>query len=93
MISLDTEQHAQFVDRLRGATREIRAELDELSKRSSELRSQWTGEARQEYDRAQAEWMSAVRAMEKVLDETTKSLEVSRAILQAAEVRVSALWQ
>ena len=56
------------------------------------LRGQWTGAAREAYDRAHAEWTTALSAMNGVLDDVRKATGEITARHRAAENGVKGIW-
>lgn len=63
MIKVNFAQLSQASDDLGAVSRKIQAELDELEQKLRPLVETWTGTAKEEYHRAQAEWDKAAVEM------------------------------
>lgn len=68
------ESVAGLVAELAVANKKIAIVLEELDRESKLLQSQWTGEARDAYRLAHAQWSAAQQGMTEVLHQLTRRL-------------------
>ncbi|MFC8193168.1 WXG100 family type VII secretion target [Cellulomonas sp. NPDC057328] len=85
-------QLLRTVDALRDAAAGIEAELERLDAEVRRLEGRWSGEAREAYSRAQAQWRSDLAALNAVLDGAARrSASVSARYTQARRT-VAGRW-
>lgn len=75
------------------ASRNIGIVLEELDRESKLLQSQWTGEARDAYRVAHAQWTAAYHAMNDVLRELTRRLANSNQHSIDASTSAVHVWE
>ncbi|MDQ1130592.1 WXG100 family type VII secretion target [Microbacterium sp. SORGH_AS_0888] len=91
-ISFDPDRHDELIRALARAAREIRAELDTLDSRVSDLTARWSGEAQTAYDRAHREWTARMASLQAVLQDAVASGTEAGALLATAEADATAVW-
>ncbi|MDR2322306.1 WXG100 family type VII secretion target [Microbacterium sp. NPDC089698] len=75
------------------ARRNIASVLEDLDRRSQQLQSDWSGEARDAYRVAQTQWLSALEAMNDLLRELARRLaNTNQHSIDASRSAVS-VWQ
>ena len=82
----------ETVNALGVANSNIAAALAALDSEVAKLRGAWTGAASDAYDRAHAEWVSAIDAMNQVLDHTRSTTAQITDRHRAAEKDVTGIW-
>lgn len=89
---VDTDRVLEMVEVMRGTNTDIAAELDQLDAQVRRLESLWTGEARDAYSRAQAQWNQQLADMNRVLADAARRSEKVAARYSAARQAVATRW-
>lgn len=77
-MSVRPEQVTALAGSIRTGATGIRNELDELDKKVSRLRANWSGEAQTSYDEAQRRWNASIAELQQLLAQiSTKTQEIS----------------
>lgn len=89
---VDTDRVLEMVEALRVTNAGIESELEQLDARVRQLEDAWSGEARDAYSRAQAQWRRELADMNRTLaDAARRSAKVS-ARYTAARQAVALRW-
>ncbi|WP_313546851.1 WXG100 family type VII secretion target [Leifsonia aquatica] len=91
-IAFHPERHAALLDALGRAAESIQAELDTLDREVAVLRGQWSGDAREAYDSAHAQWSQAMEALHRALTAAARAADAAGTRLSQAEEDVAARW-
>lgn len=89
---VDPEGLMRSVETLRAASAGIEAELDRLDVQVRRLEDAWSGEAREAYSRAQAQWRSELAGMNRTLAEAARRAASVSARYTATRGSVAARW-
>lgn len=91
-IAVPHEKIAGLVAEMTITSKNIALILEDLDHQSRLLQSRWTGEARDAYRTAHAQWSSAYQDMNEVLRELTRRLAHSNQHSIDAHTRASDTW-
>lgn len=89
---VDPEGVLRSVEALRVANAGIESELERLDARVRSLEDAWSGEAREAYSRAQAQWRGELAAMNRVLADAARRSANASARYTATRQAVAARW-
>lgn len=93
VIAFDPSRHAELLAALGRAAEGIQAELDALEREVAGLRDRWGGDARDAFERAQAEWTAGMVVVQRVLREAARAADQAGRRLVEAEEEVVDLFQ
>lgn len=93
LIRVKHDDVAALVVKMAIASRNIAIVLEELERESKLLQSQWTGDARDAYRVAHAQWTAAQQAMNTVLRELTRRLANTNQYSIDASTSATHIWE
>ena len=91
-IAVPHDKVAGLVAEMTIASKNIALVLDELDRESKLLQAQWTGEAREAYRAAHAQWSSAHQGMNEVLRELARRLANTNQHSIDAHTLATGIW-
>jgi WXG100 family type VII secretion target len=91
-IAVPHEKVAGLVAEMSIVSENIALVLDELDRESKLLQTQWTGEAREAYRAAHAQWSAAHQGMNQVLRELTRRLANTNQHSIDAHTHATDIW-
>ncbi|MEV7694361.1 WXG100 family type VII secretion target [Microbacterium sp. NPDC089189] len=93
-LSVSGEGLVQLRDALARTSRSLSATLAELDERVAVLRSAWSGDASDAYDRAQREWTRSLDELARIVQEYSDRLaEIDARYRQASETIGKKIWR
>ncbi len=92
-ISFDPTRHAQLLEALADADAAIESHLTELETQSDALRAQWSGQARQAYERTHAQWSWHMLDRRATLKAVGDAAQKAADLLVDANRRVTQSWR
>ncbi|WP_159501998.1 WXG100 family type VII secretion target [Microbacterium sp. 18062] len=93
-LSVSGEGLEHLRDSLAQASREIGEDLATLDEKVSNLRSEWSGEASDAYDRAQRQWTANLQELNRILREySDRIVDIDARYREASRTIEGKIWR